>query len=112
MQKIQTIKKNWQFQAIISPKSDQIVTNELVIYYEKFDFFEIGISIPKKFVNAVKRNYFKRQIRNILSDFSKKSKFPKIRIVLISRRPFLNLSFAKKKEKLEKIFEQLKKNEK
>ncbi|WP_404912111.1 ribonuclease P protein component [Mesomycoplasma hyopneumoniae] len=65
MQKIRSIKKNWEFQAIIN-KKNQIVTNYLIFYYVKSDFFEIGISVPKKFANAVKRNYYKRQIKNAL----------------------------------------------
>lgn len=105
------IKKNWQFEALISPNSNQIVTNELVVYYQIFDFFEVGISIPKKFANAVKRNYYKRQIKTILQESIKTKKFPNLRVVFISRRPFLNLSFSKKRLKLNQVLEQLQKNE-
>ncbi|AJR12506.1 Ribonuclease P protein component [Mesomycoplasma dispar] len=112
MQKIRTIKKNWEFQAIINQKN-QIVTNYLILYYVKFDFFEIGISIPKKFANAVKRNYYKRQIKNVLHEFQKTGDvFSNFRVVLIARKTFLNLDFEEKQRKINKIFKELKKNEK
>ncbi|AJC50144.1 ribonuclease P protein component [Mycoplasma flocculare] len=112
MQTIRIIKKNWEFQAVIN-KKNQIVTNYLIFYYAQHDFFEIGISIPKKFANAVKRNRFKRQIKNALCDFKKNGViFSNFRIVLIARKTFLKLGFEEKKKHLSKIFEELKENEK
>lgn len=112
MQKIRSIKKNWEFQAIIN-KKNQIVTNYLIFYYVKSDFFEIGISVPKKFANAVKRNYYKRQIKNALYILWKKGEiFLNFRVVLIARKNFLPLSFETKYQKIAKIFKELKRNEK
>ncbi|MCP9306757.1 ribonuclease P protein component [Mesomycoplasma ovipneumoniae] len=112
MQKIPTIKKNWEFQAIIESKK-QIVTNSLILYYSKFAFFEIGISIPKKFANAVKRNYYKRQIKNILHNLQKDwLSAPKFRVILITRKSFLTLNFKEKENEIIKIFKEFQKNEK
>ncbi|AHH45594.1 ribonuclease P protein component [Mesomycoplasma bovoculi] len=112
MHKFKVIRKNWEFQKIIDSKK-QIVSKNLIFYYQPQGFFEIGISIPKKFANSVLRNYFKRQIKSIIheliiDDFL----LPKVKCVLITRKTFLNLSFMQKKEKITKLLEELNRNAK
>ncbi|CAZ65701.1 Ribonuclease P protein component [Mesomycoplasma conjunctivae] len=109
MYKLQIVSKNWQFQEIIDSKQ-QIVTKNLILYYKKFTNFEIGISIPKKFANSVKRNFYKRQIKNVLRKLIKNYDLPNFRIILITRKSFLDLKFVQKEEKIQKIFEELLKN--
>lgn len=112
MYKFEIIRKNWEFQKIIDSKK-QIVSKNLIFYYQQQSFFEIGISIPKKFANSVQRNYFKRQIKSIIHELIIVGfVLPKVKCVLITRKTFLSLSFIQKKEKITKLLEELNKNAK
>lgn len=102
MKKNNILKKNLDFKKIISKKK-QLISKHLIIYYEESEKFEIGISTPKKFANAVKRNFIKRQIKWILDNFVNYQKIKK-RIVLIVRKEFIDLKMVDKKEKIIKIF--------
>nr|WP_272873006.1 ribonuclease P protein component [Mycoplasma phocoeninasale] len=88
MNKKNIVKKNWEFQKILN-KRHQVISKNLIIYFNKADFFKVGISIPKQFANAVKRNHFKNQIRSILRqmDISKIN----YETVIIARKTFFNL---------------------
>ncbi|WGI36657.1 ribonuclease P protein component [Mesomycoplasma lagogenitalium] len=109
MKKENRLKKNWEFQDVINNKK-QIVTKSLILYYKSFNIFQIGISVPKKFSNAVKRNYYRRQIKSILNKINYKE--IKFQIVLILRKGFLNLSFQEKENEIIKIFRRLGSGEK
>ncbi len=105
MQKNHILKKNWEFKAIISNEK-QIVTKYLILYYKKsFDDLKVGISISKKFANAVLRNRYRRQVRNILKDLDIFNL--KYNVVIILRKPFLSFSFIEKTKTLKQIFERL-----
>ena len=62
------LRKNWQFQEII--KAGKKVANPSFVIFStenNLDNCQFGISIPQKLVKkAVDRNYYKRQIRNML----------------------------------------------
>lgn len=105
LKKENIVKKNWEFQKIINSKK-QYLSKYLILYYLKNQNFEIGISIPKKFANAVQRNYLKRQIRSIIKQ---KINFLNLnyRIVLIVRKEFIKLPFEQKVQQVEKIFMKL-----
>lgn len=105
LKKENIVKKNWEFQKIINSKK-QYLSKYLILYYLKNKNFEIGISIPKKFANAVQRNYLKRQIRSIIKQ---KINFSNLnyRIVLIVRKEFIKLPFEQKVQQVEKIFMKL-----
>ncbi|WP_374696707.1 ribonuclease P protein component [Spiroplasma endosymbiont of Polydrusus formosus] len=62
------VKKNYEFQKIISNRSF-IKTNTYFIYLKKndFNYHRFGISVGKKIGNAVVRNKVKRQIRSMLT---------------------------------------------
>lgn len=107
MKKENIVKKNWEFQKIILLKK-QFINKYLIIYYVKNKKFEIGISIPKKFANAVERNYLKRQIKSILD---KNIDVDKVgyKVVLIVRKDFIELPFLKKEEQVVKMFDKLRK---
>lgn len=110
MKKENIIKKNWEFQKIIIAKK-QIINKYLILYYVENDRnkCEIGISIPKKFTHAVKRNFLKRQIKAILDNNTNVLKL-KLKIILIARKEFINLPFETKKYQVDKIIEILIKN--
>lgn len=102
MKKENIIKKNLEFQKIIGSKK-QLINKFLIFYYVEFDGFEVGISIPRKFANAVKRNLIKRQIKWIIKSFVDYKKI-KNKIVLIVRKDFIDLSIEEKKEEIIKMF--------
>lgn len=105
MKKNLIVKKNWEFQEIIN-KKQQFISKTLILYHINSDKFQIGISIPKKFANAVLRNYLKRQIKAIIDQEISIGLINK-KIVLIVRKSFINLSFIDKKNELMKIFNKL-----
>lgn len=104
MKKNEIVKKTQDFQKIISLKK-QFVSNSLILYYVKSDSFQIGISIPKKFINAVGRNYLRRQIRSIVSSLNYKD--IKFRIILIIRKEYMKLSYIEKEKEIVKFLERL-----
>lgn len=105
MKKEFRLQKNWEFEEIINSKQ-QIINKYLVVYYVKSKEFKIGITIPKKFCNAVQRNYQKRQLKSIIHslkvyDFN-------FKFVFIIRKDFLNLDYETKHKITLKVFEKLK----
>jgi ribonuclease P protein component len=106
MKKENRLRKNHEFQKVIS--NNKIILNKyLVIYYlnNKTKKLRVGISVSKKFINAVGRNKLKRQVRSILTiidDFSKS-----LDLVIILRKPFLKISFNDKKKIIEKILRRI-----
>lgn len=98
------VKKNWEFQKILD-SHNQVVSKNLIIYFNKSDFFKVGISIPKQFANAVLRNHFKNQIRSILRniDFSTLN----YETVIIARKGFLSLDWNQKVKEVKKLYERI-----
>ncbi|MGZ9414530.1 ribonuclease P protein component [Mycoplasma sp. 5370] len=105
MKKENRLKKNWEFQEVISLKQ-QIITKNLILYYKKHKNFQIGISVPKKFAIAVERNFFRRQIKAIISNKMNFIDLP-FQNVLILRKSFLSLPFSEKEKEVIKIYERL-----
>ncbi|MBN4089334.1 ribonuclease P protein component [Mycoplasma enhydrae] len=104
MNKKNTVKKNWEFQKILDTRS-QVISRNLIIYFTKSNYFRVGISIPKQFANAVKRNHYRNQIRSIL----RKMDTSKINYdtILIARKSFFALTWEQKKEAIYKIYERI-----
>ncbi|WP_022935594.1 ribonuclease P protein component [Mesomycoplasma moatsii] len=105
MKKENILKKNLEFQKVINTKK-QLINKYLIFYYESCDQFKIGISTPKRFANAVKRNFIKRQIKWIFDSFINYQDI-KNKIVLIVRKDFINLSIEEKKKQIIKMFNKL-----
>ncbi|AIU33757.1 ribonuclease P protein component [Metamycoplasma hominis] len=98
------VKKNWEFQKILD-SHNQVISRNLIIYFNKSDFFKVGISIPKQFANAVLRNHYKNQIRSILRniDFSTLN----YETVIIARKGFLSLDWNQKVKEVKKLYERI-----
>lgn len=98
------VKKNWEFQKILD-SHNQVISRNLIIYFNKSDFFKVGISIPKQFANAVFRNHYKNQIRSILRniDFSTLN----YETVIIARKGFLSLDWNQKVKEVKKLYERI-----
>lgn len=101
MTKNQVVRKNHEFQKIINLKK-QVVSRYLVVYYRNNKTgLKVGISVSKKFANAVMRNRYRRQVRHALDQINKWD--IKKDAIIILRKSFFKLSFDKKVEELRKI---------
>ncbi|MBN4083613.1 ribonuclease P protein component [Mycoplasma sp. CSL10137] len=109
MKKIYRLKKNWDFQEIIS-KNNSLHNKYIVLYYKKSNSFKMGITIPKKFENAVGRNFNKRQLKAIINNLNPYDL--NYDFVIIARKEFCNSPFSIKKVEIQKLFERFRKNEK
>ncbi|EGV00473.1 ribonuclease P protein component [Mycoplasmopsis columbina] len=105
MKKIYRLQKSWEFDSVIKSKQ-QILNKYLIVYYKEHDNFKIGITVPKKFCNAVYRNYYKRQLKSIVHSLNIYDW--KYHFVLILRKEFLNQSYEVKLETTRKLFNKLK----
>ncbi|WP_029512762.1 ribonuclease P protein component [Mycoplasmopsis iners] len=105
MKKIYRLQKSWEFDSVIKTKQ-QLINKYLIVYYKPSDNFRIGITVPKKFCNAVYRNYYKRQLKSIVHSLNLYDL--KYDFVLILRKEFLNQNFAVKLETTRKLFEKIK----
>ncbi|WP_029513754.1 ribonuclease P protein component [Mycoplasmopsis primatum] len=105
MKKIYRLQKSWEFDEIIKEKN-QFINNFLILYYKKSSDFKLGITIPKKFCNAVLRNYYKRQLKAIIHSLN--IYHINYHCVLILRKEFLNKDFAVKFDATKKLFQKLK----
>ena len=94
MKKEEVVKKTREFDYIIK-KGKFKKNNEFVIYYidNQKEINRFGISVSKKIGNAVKRNYYKRVIRNIC-DKSKNLYSNKKDYIIIMRKGLESLNFS------------------
>ncbi|UUM19866.1 MULTISPECIES: ribonuclease P protein component [unclassified Mycoplasma] len=105
MKKENRLKKNWEFNEIMALKQ-QFLNKYIIVYYQKSDFLKVGLTVPKKFAIAVKRNYYKRQLRAILQNISIQEF--KYKFVIIVRKEFLSASFQDKERAIKDLFEKFK----
>ncbi|TCG11611.1 ribonuclease P protein component [Mycoplasma todarodis] len=109
MKKQFRLQHNREFQSIIK-KRKQFVTGSVILYYEKNDkHLRVGLSVSKKFGNAVVRNRMRRKARAIIREMDILDL--KYDVVLIVRKNFINASFDKQRKAITQVFERLK-NEK
>ena len=107
MKKEEVVKNNRDFDNIIK-KGKYIKNNEYVIYYidngkEKDRF---GISVSKKIGNAVKRNYYKRIIRNIC-DNSKNLYSKRKDYIIIMRKGLTLLNYSEACESMNDLLKKI-----
>ncbi|WP_406614076.1 ribonuclease P protein component [Mycoplasma corogypsi] len=108
MKKKYRLRKNWEFSAVMKSKT-QLINKYLVVYYKKADEFKVGITVPKKFANAVGRNLYKRQLKAMVRN-SCLMNLP-YEFVIIARKEFTQDSFDRKSKEIYKLFEKFRKNE-
>ncbi len=100
MKKQNIVKTNREFQNILAT-GKYIKNKDFVIYYKNNNLSKIrfGISVGKKIGNAVTRNYYKRQLRNIIDNnkniYSKSTDY-----IIIVRKSCLETNY----QDLEKSF--------
>jgi ribonuclease P protein component len=99
--------KNRCFQKVLYKKK-QFISNTLILYYipNNLNHIRIGVSVSKKFGNAVVRNSTRRKSKAILATLDITS-LP-YDVVLIVRNNFIKISFEKKQKELDLMFERLK----
>ncbi|WP_426461256.1 ribonuclease P protein component [Mycoplasma hafezii] len=108
MKKQHRLKKNWEFDSVMNTKK-QLINKYVIVYYKHADAFKMGITVPKRFANAVGRNLYKRQLRAIIHECDLYD-LP-YEFVVIARKEFLEAPFSTKKKELQKLFEKFRKNE-
>ena len=104
MKKIYRIKKNEEFNSIIS-KKHSLASACFVVYFldKKLEHARAGISVSKKLGDAVDRNKIKRQLRTMivsLVDFENCQKD----FIVIVRKPYLQQEYKDNLSDLEKLF--------
>ena len=98
MNKLHTVKKNYEFSKIIH-SSNYVKNRSYVIYYKDndLDYYRFGISIGKKLGNAVYRNKYKRQLRNIIDKY-KKNYQNHLDYIIIIKNGYKDLDFECKEK--------------
>ena len=103
MKKINRVRKSQEFNQIIHTGRKQ-TNSSFVLYYlpKKESAARVGITLPKKIGNAVKRNLIKRQTRMMCQDLIDFKTFGRD-VILIVRFGYLNRSYEDNKKNLEKL---------
>lgn len=105
MKKINSLKKNTDFQRIIK-NNKPFKYKGYIVYVEKNEnyIYHFGISVSKKLGNAVVRNKIKRQIRDIISRNNYEKNF---NCIIIVRKSYLDEEFITNNNDLNYIFKKL-----
>lgn len=110
MKKQFRIKKSKEIDAII--KNKQSYGNMFFVIYYKENTLEhqrFAISIGRKYGNAVKRNYIKRQIRSVFREYDN---LPKKDYIVVVKPKAEGLNYSEIKNSLENLIFKVKEKEK
>ena len=90
MKKINIVRSNQDFNDVIKT-GDCLKNKYFILYYKSSNYpvYRFGISVPKKFCNAVNRNKLKRKVRNILDNYKNLYSKQKDYIIIV-RKSCLN----------------------
>ncbi|MCS4536621.1 MULTISPECIES: ribonuclease P protein component [unclassified Mycoplasma] len=105
MKKQYRLQKSWEFDSVIKNKQ-QVINKFLIVYYQPAQSFKVGITVPKKFCNAVYRNYYKRQLKSIIHSLNMYDL--NFHFVVILRKDFLNQDYDTKHKTTERLFSKIK----
>ncbi len=108
MKKKYSLSSKIKFNEVLK-KGKKINSKFFLISYEASTEFKLGISVPKKLGNSVFRNYNKRVVKNIISKIN--VYHIDKNIILLIRKPFIDLSFEQKKLILKEYFKKIDNNE-
>lgn len=105
MKKINTLKKSYDFNRIIN-NNKPFKYKYIVVYIEKNtnDYYKFGLSVGKKIGNAVTRNKYKRQLRNIISKKDYQNNF---NCIIILSRNVLKETYQNLEKDLLYVFDKL-----
>lgn len=108
MKKAYRIKKNEEFQKIISEKNS-VANKNYVVYFTKKNknFARVGISVSKKMGDAVDRNLYKRRLRMMIHETFNFNDF-EYDIIIIIRNSFKTDTYSENKKQLENILKKVK----
>lgn len=106
MKKINIVRKNIEFNNIINIGC-RFKSNFFYIYLLKNDYKynRYGIAVSKKIGNAVIRNKFKRQIKDIIDDIH--INFIGFNLILVAKISIKNVTYKDIKEDIIKIFKKI-----
>lgn len=103
MKKVNRIRKNEEFQRIIS-KKQSLANASFVLYISKRqeNHARVGLSVSKKLGDAVTRNKIKRQIRMMFIETFDFDNYP-FDVICIAKMKYLEFDYSANKKALEKL---------
>ena len=106
MKKRNILKENREFSRIIG-KYKPIKNYTYILYKEEINEngYYFGISVSKKVGNAVVRNKIKRQIKNILDEYTYETNF---KCIIIVKKQIIDKSYEDRKNDLNHIISKAK----
>ena len=104
LKKKNIVKNNYDFDRIIKNNKPFVYKHFLVYKESSEGLYHFGISVSKHITNAVGRNKIKRQIRDIIDDYSFKSNF---NCIIIVRKSIMNSNYKEMKNQLDFCFNKL-----
>ena len=111
MKRKYSLKKNYEIEKVLKTKKS-VGNKYYAIYYmpNKLTIPQIAISVSKKFGNAVKRNYQKRVVREILRKLIKS--LPNYSYLIVVKKKVEELSFFEKENQLIYLLKKIERQEK
>ena len=104
LKKINIVKNNYDFDRIIKNNRAFKYKHFLIYKEDMKGLYHFGISVSKHICNAVGRNKYKRQIRDIIDDYEYKDNF---NCIIIVRKSILNSNYNEMKEQLDFCFKKI-----